>query len=510
MRIWIFVLSLCLPSTLFAQSGAATSEWNGEAIDIADARVIQTAMDVQGLYVDNLNGLLYATLGEEKQGKLKNRGALLQVDLHTAEKRWQIEMKHSEQHFILHDTIPLMGGSGKKKSNRLDRNSGATLWTSRDGKIFYCQPGANIGIGVSGPGSYNLSGFDLATGEAIWSTKVPTKEVVQTKFMGDSAFVMFAGHIYYVNALTGESTMYQVRRSSTGPGAGAYAAAGILGGLMGVLLLAAITDDFGPTELVGGDLTNTAIFGDYIFTSTNRTIYAFSMGKDVGWREDFLDDIFTLPKLMIHDDMLYLIASSFGADAVYPGQIGDQFVEIRNPITGEVIARNSLQGLELGEVIDFVVRNESIVFAMRQGVIELRLDDLSTVKEQTFSSKTSAAGLQSIVRPPYFILEGDKVDNRSESAPEEFYMQNAAGMKIRFDTDYNMQGVVRKTSFFKLSQDIGDFRIINNDKRSLLINHDNEIMSDIAFTENLRSEGDKLIDYDGDRILILPLSALRD
>lgn len=153
---------------------------------------------------------------------------------------------------------------------------------------------------------------------------------------------------------------------------------------------------------------------------------------------------------------------------------------------------------------DFIFRDSSVTLAMSDRISELDVHSLSITREKVFGDANSRMGLKKIVNPPYFLEKNAKYIDKSVECPGCLYIENPAGMKVAFDENFKMTGIVKKTSFFTVKQRLGDDMLIESSDRAILINRDGRPLNNIPLTNNAFVIGPYLLDYRDKSLVVLP------
>lgn len=510
-RIILFFGCVCMVRALFGQTGEASkssiTEWNGKPVSSEQVKIFQTDKIVNGFDVDTVNQIAYLELREAKKGKIKETGGLVAYDLEKNEVRWAKRMDFRKERFLLHDTFPLL--TTKTLTYALDRTTGEELWHSHV-RIGFCAPGKAYCLGKYASSRTALAGLDLHSGKKIWEYMGGEPENFEAAILaGDSGLVLISDGLHYINFETGRG-FYHEARTEVGYLHGMdYFVAGMLFGGLGMLIwsesYASKRNPLG--HRVGSELQSVLIHNGLIYFSSLDEIMAVNFDGEVQWSRPLLYSGYIMSKLFVVDDQLYVI--NYGNDVAGLQSIdGYMFIETYESSTGELLARNLLNKAGNAYLTDFLIRDSTIVLAKNIGISELRLDNLEPVKENAFGDPRFSSGLDKIVNPPYYVMKGKTLDNRSVTEPGEFYIDNRAGMKICFTPEFEIQGIVRKPQFYTFYQTIGPLTVIKNSTNALVVNASNDVLNDIEFSNNMEFIGGRFFDYQNDKFLTAPLSIL--
>ncbi len=495
--------------TLFAQDNLKSlddlQQWNKWLIADDRIKTIKTDGVITGFDVDTTHQIAYIMLAEMgKKEKLKPRGRFVAYNMGSEQFMWQKDIQYDDDQFILQDTIPLY--SYGNYTLGLSRYTGTNQWFT-EGRVEFCAPGKNLGLRIHGYQAQTLAGVDLQTGRNVWMYEGSFIENLESTYLlGDTAIVVSSRGVHYINLQTGKGFSHEGRKDVASGSIGTYIAVGLLFGAVGMAITYGVTNQkIKPSaKRVGSDQSNVVMDKYHLYYGGADELAAFDYKGNMLWRNWLHVGYVSSTKLFMHNDMLYFIYGVRDASMENGEVSGKSRLAKIDPATGEILYDISPGNSNMTYITDFLIRDSSVVIVKNTGISEYSLDDLSIISENLFGDLKQSAGFDRIVAPPYFIYSNGVLENRSETNPDEFYVENKGGMKIAFSPEFEIKSVVRKSDFYTFSQYVGDRMIIKSTTGTLVVNEKNEILNNYRFSGNLQFTKGYYVDWIENQLFMAP------
>lgn len=502
---WPVTLILCAQNPAFFPE--REPEWRGAPVSDEGVSVFQAAAMIEGFDLDTVDHIIYLTLRDGSIDKPRDNGRLVAYHMETASVLWQREMNYNTDRFFLQGNIPLYCDRGR--SYALDPLSGRTMWSSQ--VVFeFCAPGKMLCMGKYGRHGKSLFGVDLDSGQKAWEYEgTPLENMESFTLAGDSGIVIFSRGIHYINFRSGTGFSHKAKDSFVNPTRGFYTSYFFFGVLGAAVVELANSKKNNPSAgSVGNEMSNVVVHDENIFFATVDEVISVDFEGNVQWKYKQPGPAYEMSKIFVHNEMVYVINAG---RPVSDGSVhGIFYFSALNRLTGRPHAE-IYPGFDTAEYLtDFYIRDSTIVLAKSDGVAEYALDDLTVVRENSFGDPVFGSGLDKIVSPPYFVMADGKLENRSETGPDGFYIENRAGMKIEFTPEFELNAVVRKPQFFQFKQRSSDLTVLENGSDAVVLNGDLKILNTPELTRNVEIIGSHLYDFHEDKLMIIPVASLTD
>ncbi|NEN24487.1 PQQ-binding-like beta-propeller repeat protein [Cryomorpha ignava] len=510
-KLLLFVLIL-LPLEMWAQESpmllrSECNSWRGTEITAGTESLCFSATGVvQEIHVDSSHAILYALIRESKRGNLKRDGHVVAYDLGQSRELWTIPFDFIRDQFFLVDSLPVI--TGRDETFCVNRQSGVELWRVNFEIGLVTKRGVGLGK------DFNvLLGLDLRNGKELWRKSGKFDEIESFEIHGDTAAVFLRKGLNFLDLQTGAGFVVEAKtlegaNAASGAGIGAAAAFGALGGLVGGLLLGVavivVSADAGPAnQRADNSLTSIYIYEEHVFFTSKTELYKVNLNGDVVWKEPVEKAIGSARKVFVVNDAVYLISK--GVLSTPNGPIYSDAVLHKMNVDG----RGSILGVQLNTgnreyVEDFLIKDSTIVIALKNKLVEIRLDDLSTMQEESFGRSNQHAGFGAILNPPAILFSDSTFVMAAEKYPGDFFVANTGGMKIRFSEGLAPVEAIREKNYFAIRQKVnGNDMFITNGTDVYLVDSKGERLSDFSFTTGMKYVGGKVHDFEDNRIFVV-------
>ena len=498
-----------MPSLVEAQKStfltkSVCDSWRGNKIGVnRDAICLISEGAIQQVYVDSTCSIIYVLVRDGKKGKLKRNGNVVAYDFHEDRELWSYPFDFKDDHFFLADTLPIR--SGKYYTECLSRHSGDVLW-----RVERMQTELVTGRGIGlGKNHQFLVGLDLSNGKEIWR-KHTSDEIDALEIHDDTAAVFLSGGLNYRNLNTGEG--FKVKANTLekywmlGGGGVSIAAGVVLGGLIGGAFIAVIvTSANGPSGSADhrsdNSLTDVYMHDKGILFTSKKQFFNVDYNGEIIWSVPIEKAIGPSRKVFAVDDAAFVISK--GMINSESGPVYRDAVLYRMNLDGS----GSILGVQLNTerreyIQDFIVKDSTVVVALNNKLIEVSLHNLGTIKEQSFGNTTQNAGFGTILNPPAILYKDSRFEMASEKNPDDFFVSNKGGMKIRFSDELTPVEVIRQANYFVLSKKVTAKKMfVTNGTDVYLINTAGEKLSEFSFSPQMQYIGGRVFDYDDNRVV---------
>ncbi len=483
----------------------STRTWNDQIVKNPGSQVFTSSQIITGFELDSTNQVIYFKLRNDGKDARKLPGYLVAFDLINKVVLWKFPFNPEKDLLFLIDTLPVTRiGWNSRAHNRLN---GKELWVNKI-MIETVVPNKMLGLGMYDQPSRNIVGMDLISGEVKWQYQAQGLSTLESiSFFGDTSMIITANGIHHVNLDSGSGFSHQAIAEYHEGYLPMTIPAGLIGGLLGVLIITAI-EKSNPTRrsMVGNEQKSYTMHDGKVYFTSNESVMAFDNDGRIIWENPVPMRMVGLLKMFIRNDALYVINNG----VLYTREInyyGDIWLSKWEMETGEVL-RSKIIGNQKEEFIkDYIIRDSTIVLALNNGMAEYTLKDFTLVKENIFGSATKVSGLKDIIASEAFLKIDGKLEGQNNAAPGYIFIENSNGMKIGISPELEMKSVVKKSDFYTVKNNSGLYLLLENGSETLLTDTAGTPMSTISFTSHAQIMHDMLIDFHENSMLLFPLFA---
>lgn len=459
--------------------------------------------------IEPVNNILYAVVRDEKRGKISANGHLVAIDLSNYRQLWQVFFSDKEANLYLHNGLPVMIFSDY--SEAFSPADGRRKWR-RIMQVRQLVP--QLGLAIAGGrerGEGFLAAFDLSTGSIKWRYQSRALRDFGNVFTsGDTLITCVSSSLHQIDLRSGEGFSAPLNhRDPEFDGSSDFMLRSVIGhnfGLAGVLMYSALTLSQSGTT-IGSDLRNSMVYNGTTYDATAQTIAAFQPPEGLVWEYAVPYTVVGIPRIFESGGALY---------GVYPGVFNSATVNIDgaaivvklDPATGEELAIAWLNYVKQQYIVDFMVRDTALLVAMNNKMVLLDTDNLEPISSKLFGDARMGAGLDRIVRPPYFTFSENRINNESEKEGGKLYIQNNAGMKIEFSDSFEPVAVVRKSHFFRFAGQTGSYSAYTNSVRTVITGSDGMLLP-FEFTSNAQMSDAHVWDWNGKALAVIPVAGIQ-
>lgn len=288
----------------------------------------------------------------------------------------------------------------------LDPNTGSVRWQDKFTPVQF-DDSTNIVVGYSGPRSSKLSGYDMTTGQLLWTASMPHDKnwgwnhVIRE----DSVhWLVVADDLNRLNIRTGEVYAYEAKTGVTD------VKGSILSGLLiasaGVVGAMATGYAAYPAGVVGPNVINqlhsNVVQDDSVFFFADREQMA-CLDKDMKtvWSYEFPSKTSAFSRLVCNDSTLYMFNLGFGLkNGQQRAKMGRPFIAAFDKRTGACQFMNMLS-LKKDMVEDAVLNPDGAFMLFDDGLAYKRELDDSTVTVSPWDVKEHGQLSAIITQPVY-------------------------------------------------------------------------------------------------------------
>lgn len=504
---------LLLANGLIAQDApllvkAECKEWRGKTVagDVA-ATCFSGKGKIQAVYADTLHTILYALVRDMKNGKLRKTGSLVAYDFGGSRELWNTPFDYSKEQFFLADSIPIISQDFGSRS--LDRKTGTVIWKI----LAHVGMTTANGVGVAQPyaNRLSLSGIDLRNGKEIWNQPARFDDIESFEIHGDTCAIFLSKGLHYINLDTGlgfyiKAKTSENKRAYNPNTAGAIMLGGMLGGVIGGLIFGVAFTYIPPSsaksaQRSANSLTDMYMNDEGIFFSSYNDFYKVSFTGDVIWKIAAGDGGSYIRKVFLMDNNIYVLTKGMVNSESGPVYSDAVLFRVDKDTEG------SFQSIQLNTgkreyVQDFLVQDSTVMVAMNNRLQEISLADLSVKKERVFGDVNQNSGFGDILNPPAIIYTDSVFKMDSELHPNDFFVENSNGMKIRFSSDLEPVEVIREEDYFTVLRNLGGGRkLVTNGTDDYLIDADGKKVLELAFSANVKVLGEWIFDFEEVKVI---------
>ena len=422
--------------------------WHGSELP-ENALRIESDRKIFHVDIDSINRIAYIQTREYKKGQWTKRGSLTAFDLKGRAAKWQEFLNYNNSSFALADGVPVISDPGGSRG--LDRTTGKGIWYSN----------REVLVGVPGTGTAitarfnHISKISLTTGKEIWvldAVSAPSQSGFT--LFGDSIMIIPGAGVTFINLRSGENWSVKGKAKAHGittPAVGAMVNAGVLGGMIGITVVTALTTRYSGIPRTGSTSQHLLMKDSCIYFTDLKKVAKYDLTGDAIW-EFPTPGSRDVPKIIFLDGVLYVI--HYGVlhtpDKMYHGYIYILKIdETRDPARMEMKVFGEVKRQYLN---DFLMRDSTVVLAMSDRLTTVSLSDLTVVNEKILGDASNQIGISNIVNPPFYSFEDSTLVSLSESCPRCVYILNTAGSYIKFSEDLEMESIVRPDDLYVVKQ----------------------------------------------------------
>ncbi|MFN2429793.1 MAG: hypothetical protein ABR574_07255 [Cryomorphaceae bacterium] len=483
--------------------------WNGVSLNADGAYLIELNSGILRYDVDPGRNMVYIETHTGTERKPSKKGKLLAYDTEADKVRWVKPMNYRNDNFLLVDSIPILYQN--KSSTAFHWLSGESIWERQSQVMFSAN---NDKIAISFKPYYSthrrILGLDVNTGKSIWEENINEEvDLEWAHFISDTAMVCIEEGLQYVNLLNGKNFFQKQKMATVKRGSGAvFLGAGILGGLFGAFIAAAIYSSSSTAPAVGNLQTAYVYHDNHLYSVHKDELRKYDMEGNIVWSTECLNYTGS-PKLFVNRGDVYIIQGGSEQRADGSTKFGFSGIIQVGTSIGEVKFAKKLADQKDDQVRDYIVKDSTIVVATDSKISEYSLNDFAEMKVNDFGGRNQKLGFSKILNPPAYVESEGSYRNMSKENPNHFYTANTANQKIEFDADFEMINVVRKKYFFQPRLTLNpEITCLENEAEVVFITRDGTQIGDFAFTPEMQITGNKIADRLENRILIYPLDAI--
>lgn len=486
-----------------------TITWNGAAVNQEGAFALEINTVILRYDVDPERNMVYIQTYPGTNEYPSRKGKLIAFDTGSNKIRWSLDMRYTDDYFILADSIPIL--YHRSFSSAYNWKTGDEIWKHK-GQIVFSALSESLAIGFDRSYDYhdNVYALNVHSGNQMWRTTVQTEiELESAQFYSDTALACLSEGLIYLNLKTGKH--FFLKQKLHKPNAGriaVFAGAGVLGGIFGLIFAAAMYSNPSPKVAVGNLQTSFIFYEDHFYSFHKDELRKYNMVGEIIWAVNCLQ--YTgAPKFFVNKGDLFVVQD--GIERRTDGSLGygDSGIMRVGTAMGEVKAAKQFTSQKENRVRDYIIKDSTIVVATESKIGEYSLIDFKALKENDFGGRNTRLGFSKILNPPGYIESKGNFRNATKENPNHFYTTNTADQKIEFDGDFEMVSVVRKRNFFQERVTFpSGLKCLENEYKVVFVEEDNQQVGDIFFTPNMQIEKDYILDRTENQILFLPDDAI--
>ena len=432
---------------------------------------------------------------------LKAKGNILQYDLNNHKILWTKAIDYDMCELLKFDNLLIF--NDYNDAYGLDANTGENLWRVRN-YIYFANPKRNVGVAyeyiAAGDGYYtnNLFGVHLWSGKPLWKRSINRAFGWNDYFyLNDSTLLVAAAGLHSININTGEGWDYNtptgknLNVTPSGTEITGAVIGGLIGGLVGGLIGGVIggsLTNYGAlitgSEVIRDIASNTLINNDFIYFASKDTLT--KLNKHTGqptWKCTFEKDITSNSFIFLNGNELYMINNGFAFRGQRQIDYGKPFIAAFNATTGK---QKYLQLLNKndGPVIDFKLIDNEIYLLFKNAIGKYDLESGKQILETTFS-KAVIGDLEYFAGNQYFIANRDDsflfIDQYDLSTIQIYTTTRKI---ITLDEQFNVMHTINYENIGVYYEQYKDYYLIENDKKTFLVNTDGERVAEFEATAN--------------------------
>ncbi len=408
---------------------------------------------------------LFARATDKKERYYKPTGRVLQYDLATGDTLWTRSMNFVTEDYDQEGSTMLFWDG--KTTTQLDARTRRRGWTAKT-PIATLTAGGRVALSyaaAAGKEKDRLRGLDAATGEERWSRDVPREYGWDTfRELSDSALVVVAGGLHYVNPLTGAgwSTVSQTGERNAGATAGKALLAVVTGVVAGVSMV--------PTDVdrTYGFVSNVVAGGGGFTYASADTLHSYDLDGTRRWATRLPAEQPSATIVMTIGDAYVLVSTGCARKNGASVPHGSIYVAGFDTLTG---ARRFLRHLDQGRKsqVDALIRQGDGVI-VKVGSVYYRIagatGEIEVQRELTPGEASAAGGFASAT---LFRREGERFVSCREEETDALYVILAGGDLALLTEDLRLGERVKAAALLRWIGVSGEKRLLSDGKDCILV-----------------------------------------
>ena len=340
-----------------------------------------------------------------KSGKwLQSKGEIGAFSLKESKLLWTYPFNYMNSTVIC--TKAGVAVSTGNKLTMLDPNTGTVRWEGKFTPVQY-DDSTNVILGYAGPSSKKLSGYDLTTGQQLWTASIPHEKnwgwhhVIRE----DSVhWIVVADDLNRLNIRTGEVSVHDAKTGVTDVKnailQGLAMTAGAVAGAMATGYAAYPVGAVSPNII--NQLHSNVVLDDshYFFADREQVVCLDESMKPI-WNYEFPSKTATFSRLVCNDSTLFMFNLGFGLkNGQMRKKMGRPFIAAFDKRTGECQVMNMLS-MKKDMVEDVVLNPDGAFMLFDDGLAYKHELDDSVVTVSPWDVKEYGSLIAIVTRPVY-------------------------------------------------------------------------------------------------------------
>ncbi|PZX09653.1 putative pyrroloquinoline-quinone binding quinoprotein [Breznakibacter xylanolyticus] len=435
--------------------------------------------------------------GVSSNGKwLDNEGDYIHYDLKEKKIRWTKRFSYSKMNWYTQTDSLIVFTSGFR-SWLLDYNTGTPSWKTNN-NIYYLSPQINVGIAHGFLGNYGgplIRGINLENGQELWHEELADNQGWKNMILlNDSIALLVSKGITLLNLKAGKIWQNTDIIKSKEPDSYTKQSFNLYKSIL--------TCNFSKYQ----NEYNRNTYDDIIFVDsatiyivTSNLISSISLATGVlNWEKAFSSPY---EKMNVTEDI-----DKFYIFQKVPNEIGTltSYILCVNKSNGEIIDEKLFNNQ-----IDDYSFISSMLYYISNG--EIHKYDLLTKKEEIIKNYSS----ESIGKFKCFV-DGKKIYKLQDGILKPYENEVDNGILIlseynelvELNRDLSINSNLNRKDLFFLQIDSGNYKLVNQDSNSYLINDNGQIIAKLNITPNAIIKNDIVFDYTDNALNVFDLDNL--
>ena len=443
-------------------------------------------------YIDTISKSLTVQLrGKNDNGRWMNRGNILFYDLDNKRIKWTKNINYTTNSLQQLGST-LIFRTSTNKSHCLNIENGKNLWKAKN-SIFFVDNDANIGVGYkfeAGMPTYTeLEGINLKTGKAMWQREVNREygwnEVFQLK---DSEWIIASAGLHTINTHNGSGWSYKaVTGEKDYSGTAAASAVGI-----GLALFTGFGFYATGYDFVGDIVSN--VYSDSAgFYLASKDIVSRINKNDgtVNWYHLFPAGTTSTSFLWAKDNLLFMLNYGYASNGSRSIFYGTPFFATFNKENGEQKFLSTIN-ITKNPILDFKIKDDVLLLVFKDRIMKYSLFNGSQIIEKIIDNK-ELGELYGFVGNRTYIDAGNSIlANLVLTDISKNFILTRNDKILITDNELNVVGEIDVNQLYTARLKVDDYLIITKDKKTFILNNNNEKVAEIDIELKPVLIGDKL------------------
>jgi outer membrane protein assembly factor BamB len=316
--------------------------------------------------------------------------------------------------------------------------------------------------------------------------------------------IVVAAGLHAINIKTGKGWDYNtITGIKDYTGTAAANAVGIAAGLLtGTFVIST------GHNLVRDLVSNTIIDSSNIyFASIDQLVKIDKQSGEVVWNTPFSDDLASKSSIFMNDSVIFMIDKGMAFMGNRQLDFGMSFFAAFDRQSGKQIFFSLINAKD-DPILSYKIQNSEIFLAFKTRISKYSMKTGDLIIEKYFP-EDNFGELKYFVGNQVFITNqnGDLI-SLPQSDPTKVFVFTSQGKTLSMDSELNISKTIEYDDLSIYYLRTADFKLIANDKKTLIVNNKGQRISEIDATSNAFMIGNILYDTQNKSFIVIDLSKM--